>query len=37
MIKVTQDSDEIKFVDDQFDTYTYACDLANTILFLKKN
>ena len=37
MINVTQDSYEIKFVDDQFGSSTYACDLANTILFLIKN
>ena len=37
LINVIQDSDEIKFVDDQFGSSTYACDLANTILFLIKN
>ena len=36
MINVMQDSDEIKIVDDQFGSSTYACDLANTILFLIK-
>ena len=37
MINVIQDSDEIKVVDDQLGLPTYACDLANTILFLIKN
>ena len=37
MINVIQDRDEIKFVDDLLGSYTYACDLANTILFLIKN
>ena len=37
MINVMQDSAEIKIVDDQFGSSTYACDLANTILFLIKN
>ena len=36
MINVMQDSDEIKVVDDQFGSSTYACDLANTIFFNKK-
>ena len=36
MINVIQDSDEIKVVGDQFGSYTYACNLANTILFLIK-
>ena len=36
MINVIQDSDEIKFVDDQFGSSTYACDLTNIILFLIK-
>ena len=37
MINVMQDSAEIKIVDDQFGSSTYACDLSNTILFLIKN
>ena len=37
MINVIQDSDEIKFVDDQLGSSTYACYLANTISFLIKN
>ena len=37
MINVMQDSAEIKIVDDQFGSSTYAFDLANTILFLIKN
>jgi len=37
VINVIQDSDEIKVVDDQFGSSTYACDLTNTILFLIKN
>ena len=36
VINVIQDSDEIKVVGDQFGSYTYACNLANTILFLIK-
>ena len=36
VINVMQDSDEIKFVDVQFGSSTYACDLANTVLFLIK-
>ena len=37
MINVMQDSYEIKVVDDQFGSSTYACDLSNNILFLIKN
>ena len=37
LINVIQDSDEIKVVGDQFGSYTYACNLANTVLFLIKN
>ena len=37
IINLMQDSDEIKIVDDQFGSPTYAFDLANTILFLIKN
>ena len=37
MINIMQDSYEIKVVDDQFGSFTYACDLANTFLFLIKN
>ena len=37
VINVIQDSDEIKVVDEQFGSSIYACDLANTFLFLIKN
>ena len=33
MINVMQDSDEIKVVDDQFGSSTYACHLANLSYF----